>query len=67
MIAARAKKEKALNFFAKESGMHTNHHAGTTLSALCMKRAMWMFMAPSIARPRRDVDAWQRFWSWRPR
>ena len=30
MIAARAKKEKALNFFAKASGMHSNHHAGTT-------------------------------------
>ena len=30
MIAVRAKKEKALNFFAKASGMHSNHHAGTT-------------------------------------
>lgn len=29
-IAARAKKEKALIFFADESGMRSDHHAGTT-------------------------------------
>ena len=30
MIAVRAKKGKALNFFAKELRMHSNHRAGTT-------------------------------------
>jgi transposase len=29
-IAARAKKEKALIFFADEAGIRSNHHAGTT-------------------------------------
>ena len=29
-IAARAKKDKALIFFADEAGIRSNHHAGTT-------------------------------------